>query len=78
MTRMKTRMGAAGIMAMLLGCPAGTAHAQQVAAPAGYAPLTAPCTSQADGRCAAVSGAGSRFIASPTICPDPPRLRATL
>lgn len=56
MTRMKTRMGAAGIMAMLLGCSAGTARAQQVAAPAGYAPLTAPCTAQADGRCAAVSG----------------------
>ncbi len=56
MTRMNIRMGAAGIMTMLLGCPAGTAHAQQVAAPAGYAPLTAPCTAQADGRCAAVSG----------------------
>ncbi|WP_312490777.1 hypothetical protein [Sphingomonas sp.] len=35
---------------------AGPAMAQQVAAPAGYAPLTAPCSVQADGRCAATSG----------------------
>lgn len=55
MTKMTTRAGAAGGMAIWLCCVAGAAGAQQVTAPAGYAPLTAPCTTQADGRCAPLS-----------------------
>ncbi|BCI72747.1 hypothetical protein SUS17_1448 [Sphingomonas sp. S17] len=57
MTRDKTRAKTAGAIGILLSLVAGpAAMAQQVAAPAGYAPLTAPCTTQPDGRCAALSG----------------------
>ena len=57
MTRDKTRAKTAGAIGVLLSLAAGPAAvAQQVAAPAGYAPLTAPCTTQPDGRCAVLSG----------------------
>lgn len=57
MTRDKTRAKTAGAIGILLSLVAGpAAMAQQVAALAGYAPLTALCTTQPDGRCAALSG----------------------
>ncbi|HIV77221.1 MAG TPA: hypothetical protein H9899_06835 [Candidatus Sphingomonas excrementigallinarum] len=43
---------------------APSAGAQQVQAPAGYAPLTAPCIVQGDGRCAAITADTPMPVAS--------------
>lgn len=48
--------------AMAMASP--SALAQQVQAPAGYAPLTAPCVVQGDGRCTAISGDAPMPVAS--------------
>lgn len=52
MTRIISVGLAMGALSLALAAPVG---AQQVVAPAGYAPLTAPCVVQGDTRCAAIS-----------------------
>ncbi|MEG3156280.1 hypothetical protein [Sphingomonas sp. RB1R13] len=47
---------------IVMAAPA--AVAQQVQAPAGYAPLTAPCVVQGDGRCTAITADAPMPVAS--------------
>lgn len=62
---MKGIMGRGIVMAgAAIACVASPALAQQVQAPAGYAPLSAPCVVQGDGRCAAISGDTPMPVAS--------------
>jgi len=55
MKNLLLRAGTAMLVVMAMPCAAQTANS--IAAPAGYAPLVAPCTLQSDGICLAISAA---------------------
>ncbi len=56
--------GGIALASIVIVMAAPAAVAQQVQAPAGYAPLTAPCVVQGDGRCTAITADAPMPVAS--------------